>query len=368
MTKHIPRLDSVRAIAALMVAGFHAGVVQATGHTSETAQWLCGFFFDGRAGVSIFFVLSGLVLGMSLRRAGNVTPGNYFHFCGRRFFRIYPAYFVSTIFFLALYGVLWTRSARGETIGHGWFDHYATPPVLSGVAIAKNFCFASQFLNSVTWTLKVEMQTMFVLPLLHAVSLRLRGKVEAPLLLALVALTVFTGEGSTRINLPLFYIGYLIPDVIGFLKAKPPLKKFVKSGWLFPPAFVLLAASHLFGTKGMDMRLGTLVAGAGGFLLLLAVLETPFHPVFYVLDNRLVKYTGKVSYSFYLLGLLSVDLVYRAYTLATGGAVPAVWWIPMLFFVVICAFSLLLATACYYLVERSGIKMGGYVFPAAKAP
>lgn len=368
MTKHIPRLDSVRAIAALMVTGFHAGVIAATGPASGTAQKLCAYFFDGRTGVSIFFVLSGLVLGMSLRRTGGVTPGNYLHFCGRRFFRIFPAYFVSTFFYLALYGVLLSRAGRGEATGHGWCDYYLTSPALSGTVIVKNFCFLSQSLNVASWTLKVEMQTMFILPLLHAVSLRFRGKAELLLLVALAALTVFMGEGSTRINLPLFYSGYLIPDVIEFLKGKPLAEKFVKSGWLFPPAFALLAVSHLFGAKGMEMRLGTLVAGTGGFLLLVAVLETPFHPVFCVLDNRLVKFTGKVSYSFYLFNLLSVDLVYRAYTLAAGGAVPAVWWIPTLFFFVICAFCLLLATACYYLVERFGIKMGGFAFPSAKAP
>ena len=53
-------IDGLRAIAVLGVILFHCNFSYVTG---------------GYVGVDIFFVLSGLVLGMSLRRSGEVTPG-----------------------------------------------------------------------------------------------------------------------------------------------------------------------------------------------------------------------------------------------------------------------------------------------------
>ena len=206
MTRHLPRLDSLRGIAAFMVGGFHAGLIGIAASGGQNTAWILGFFFDGRTAVSIFFVLSGLVLGMSLRRSGAVTAGNYLHFCGRRFFRLYPAYFISTLFYLMLYVVIWTRTIHGQHIWNGWCDYYARPPRISWAHLVENFCFLNQSLNVATWTLKVEAQAAFILPILHAFSMRFRARGQALLLFALVALSLFAGEGSTRINLTLFCI------------------------------------------------------------------------------------------------------------------------------------------------------------------
>jgi peptidoglycan/LPS O-acetylase OafA/YrhL len=170
MTKHLPRLDSLRGVAALMVGGFHAGLYGGSNLVEQHVAWTLRFFFDGRTGVSIFFVLSGLVLGMSLRRSGSVTPGNYLHFCGRRFFRLYPAYFISTVFYLALYVGIMTCVRHGLPIGYGWCDYYSQSAPLSWAHLVGNFVFADQTLNVASWTLKVEAQAAFILPLFHVYS------------------------------------------------------------------------------------------------------------------------------------------------------------------------------------------------------
>jgi len=362
MTKHLPRLDSLRGIAALMVGGFHACLSGGTMLVGQYLAWMLSFFFDGRTGVSIFFVLSGLVLGMSLRRLGAVTPAAYFHFCGRRFFRLYPAYFVSTLIYVLLYVAIRRCHHKGLPIGHGWCDYYVNSS-LSWTDLIKNFFFLNQYLNVATWTLKVEAQAAFLLPLLHAFSLRFRGRGQALLFVILMGLSLFT-SGSTRINLPLFYLGYMIPPWLHMLRTTRFAERFDKGGMLFALAIAALAVSHLFANTGMGSHLGCLLAGLGSTLLLIAILMASSHPMFAILDHRLVKFLGLISYSFYLFNLLSVDFVQRivSYSTGTPGNQTLLDWC-LVFYIstLLCA---ALASFSFYFVERPAIKLGGYLLPS----
>ncbi|MFI5394428.1 MAG: acyltransferase family protein [Candidatus Binatia bacterium] len=73
---HFPALDGLRAIAALLVVGFHSALVR-----------------NGWIGVDLFFVLSGFLIGRILftQLAGGGI--NFRGFYVRRIFRIFPAYY-----------------------------------------------------------------------------------------------------------------------------------------------------------------------------------------------------------------------------------------------------------------------------------
>ena len=363
-TKHLPRLDSLRGIAALMVGGFHAGLSAAPATVWHYLALMLGFFFDGRTAVSIFFVLSGLVLGMSLRRLGAVTPAAFFHFCGRRFFRLYPAYAVSTLFYLMLYFAIRNKFHQGQPIGHGWCDYYSTDRFSSGDLIG-NFLFLSQHLNVATWTLKVEAQAALLLPFLHAFSVRFRTRGQALLFVVLAGLCLFSGSGSTRINLPLFYMGYLIPPLLEMWRSTRFAETYAKGGVLFALAITLLAVPHLFGSMGFGSRFAVLIAGVGSALLLIVILIASSHPVFNLLDHKFVKYLGLISYSYYLFNLLSVDLVQRLIFSPVGiqQAHPFLgWWLIFIVSSLLCA---ALASVSFHLVERPAVKLGGYLLPTA---
>lgn len=87
-------LQAGRAIAALMVLGFHLGLAVKAyfGVTAFLLPW-------GHAGVEFFFVLSGFIVTM-VHRCDVDQPGRLGHFLYRRFVRIYPIYW---IVFLAAY-------------------------------------------------------------------------------------------------------------------------------------------------------------------------------------------------------------------------------------------------------------------------
>ena len=357
----------MRGIGALMVGGFHAaGLAGGPTLAGIYAAWILGFFFDGRTGVSIFFVLSGLVLGMSLRRAGSVTAWNYFHFCGRRFFRLFPAYFFSTLFYLALYFGLWDRAAHGLPVGNGWCDYYLRDGAWKWTHLAGNFCFVRQSLNVATWTLRVEALAAFILPLLHAFSLRFRGKGAALMLLALVMLSFSASGGGTRLNLYLFYLGYWIPPLIENLRASGHLGKIMNNGWAVALALAALAASHPLQVNP-GAHIGLLLAGLGSTALLLMILLSS-HPIFSVLDHRVVRYFGKVSYSYYLFNLLSVDLVQRVLLSAPTDETTRRLIIEWLIFPASTILCLAMASVSFYLVERPFIRLGGFLLPSFTDP
>ena len=107
--------------------------------------------------------------------------GNYTAFLIRRFFRLYPAYFVTTALYLAVLVILTERAQKGEFIGYGWFNsHYnlsAGYPLTAFKTIG-NFFFFDQTINGVTWTLKVEVYAAILLPLMHLYSCAFKPKTQ----------------------------------------------------------------------------------------------------------------------------------------------------------------------------------------------
>ncbi len=86
LDKYIPQFDGLRAVAILGVLFAHTEYLQSVPHL--------GFFKYGRAGVDLFFVLSGfLITGILLDTKGS---SHYFrNFYARRALRIWPLYFAT---------------------------------------------------------------------------------------------------------------------------------------------------------------------------------------------------------------------------------------------------------------------------------
>jgi peptidoglycan/LPS O-acetylase OafA/YrhL len=160
----MPGLDGVRALAILLVMGFHVHAfaggpdVLLPGSVALT-PWLDG----GRHGVDLFFALSGflLMLGWAKSYYQGAPRPRAKDFYRRRLLRIVPAYYVHLA---VLFGVLapvvhsfrYLLSSDGylNVLAHPFFAQMWLPSTATGMGI-----------SGVLWTLTLEAQFYLILPL-----------------------------------------------------------------------------------------------------------------------------------------------------------------------------------------------------------
>ncbi len=227
------RLEALRGVAAMMVAVWHSlAVLPGSGVKADIIASIRRLT-NGNAAVTLFFVLSGFVLGLSLRKAGACTGQRYLGFCMRRLFRIYPVFLFATLLVVA--GLYYSHYTGG--LFPSWFNsasHYrqteldpSRPP--SAALVLGNLLLWCPTLNYPTWTLGIELRCSLLLPLLYWWSGRLSGRGKGLLLLAFM-LAACLGKWCLLLGSPaaeaivalfisgfagclfLFYLGYLLPE------------------------------------------------------------------------------------------------------------------------------------------------------------
>lgn len=130
-------LDALRGIAALMVVVFHLGVLRPEPINA---------FFWGRAGVDMFFIISGFVIFMSIKKVSNVKE-----FAISRFARLFPAYWfcvtlVAAIQFIALK----LNFVHSTSTNISWLKYFANLTMFQKYLGFEN-------VDGSYWTLLVEM-------------------------------------------------------------------------------------------------------------------------------------------------------------------------------------------------------------------
>lgn len=293
--KHfVHRLESLRGLAALTVAVHHSlKMIPFSGHAAKIKPWLQEIF-NGHGSVVLFFVLSGLVLGQSLRRITAYEKSGVLGFYTRRVLRIYPAYLVSLLVCALLFVSVHffkTDSAAASPYYLGFYGFK-----LSLLQILSAIFLIDYSLNSVCWSLAVEMIGSLMLPFFHFLSRTPRFRIY--LLCPLLTLAFIHGSSQPPIfehlqYLWVFYFGYLIPE----------LPKAVCD--YFDTHRRLLAALMVFaGLICFDIiRWGhhaipyTLSVG----LFIAVIFHFPKERLFSFLDWPILKFYGRNSYSFYLL-------------------------------------------------------------------
>jgi peptidoglycan/LPS O-acetylase OafA/YrhL len=272
----LPRLESLRGLAAVSVVAFHA-----YGMRNDTAV-------TGLAPVVLFFVLSGFVLARSLHN--NPSPVAYFR---NRLFRLFPAA-ASTVLLLT---VLFYR--YGFFVGfRGSFD---------GPNVILNALMVRSDINGIMWSMTVE---CFATPLIFGCFFACKRFGPAPL----VALSIV-----------LFGLSFWGPYVhlLGGATNLAPLYAFVTGvllhfavvnghrAWFIPmsTAIVILVLIAC-GIRKQTPLLNLAESIAGGALIFLVATNTTSR-LFAVLDAPPVHFVGRISYSFYLLHLIGLSLALR---------------------------------------------------------
>ncbi len=169
-------IDSIRAIAALLVLWEHTEQLLPAAESSSLYRLLIPTMDFGRIGVFLFFALSGFLIPATLR--GCWGEGST-KFILRRFFRLYPAYWISLLF-----AVLITLLIDKAPLDYGM--------ILANVSMFQKFLGYEPMLG-VYWTLSIELIFYGICLLLF-----IFGVARCPLIFcvigfaSLIAINVFT--------------------------------------------------------------------------------------------------------------------------------------------------------------------------------
>ncbi|WP_374347180.1 acyltransferase family protein [Chitinimonas sp.] len=329
--------DQLRAIAALMVAAYHCFLGFYTLIAKDSPASLLAIFipFNGSAGVSLFFVLSGYILLPSLDRlrGKSLVAGR---FIVRRLFRILPAWWFSICLGALFAWSCATVALPGEwslvRAEQGWWSLWLHNALLLDVGLG------SHNLNPVGWTLQVE---MLAAPLIYLFWRMLQSWPLAVLLSAL-ALWVLFHHFATPWPGAVYFAQFAFMFLLGgWLRQCHPYVAALagRRRWLALAAMLPALALWLGASAKPLLQLHPayfLLVGVGAAGVLFAAEWLSLAPGRL---GRWLGWLGLVSYSFYLLHwMLMLAIAAGFYHLA-----PALLGHPVLFGVLLCLSSIPLA-------------------------
>jgi peptidoglycan/LPS O-acetylase OafA/YrhL len=354
----VTRLEALRGVAALMVALAHSmGAIRITTDQAAFAKRALALIANGGAGVTIFFILSGHVLGLSLLRAHSHPMREWPAFVYRRVRRIYPAMTICLLF-CWIYFANFYHVARYEAASADYYMLWQQGA--NWTRFLENFSLADNYLNPVTWTLRVEMVGALVFPLLFYVKRTSRG-LTLVLLALWMAYFIFTPlyQYACTSFLYMFILGLFVTDIDVLVKRFLPS---VRARMLVTAlAFcICCAVSSLLPETGPS---GWIVNSLAATVLVAGLAGMPDTQKVWLLDLPATRYLGRISYSFYLWHM-PVLYIFWTQVFATAdnafllahpiGAM-------LLMFVLTCALAIALAHFSYESLERPF--KGGRVLP-----
>ena len=365
-------LESVRGIAALAVLLIHSCVwlggdnwsllsrtVWQLDTADELTRRIILAVFNGNAAVSLFFVLSGFVLALSLCRDERDAPAKAGAFTARRFLRIYPALAVNllltVVVLLAMQELFPSLAVRA--------------PASSD--LAENLVLVDYKVNGPTWTMLVELMAIPLLLVSHFATQKfgLRGLL---VILALCIAGLFVGD---RVVVPLLHpagpftaivraylVDFQFMFVLGMVIAGWHARgiridaRLARAGF-WVAILLLLSARALLGFTAHSALLIEGIAAGAIVAILVANQRTAVHTA---LEHRPVRFLGRISYSFYLyhasaLAFVSPVLIaWMTFPWMHGNVYSAAAMTAIAAIVV----TVPLAWISYILIERPSMRLG----------
>jgi len=292
---HFPSLDGLRAVSIIIVIVFHIFI--AFGHVSTIFESPLNFNFAD-LGVQIFFVISGFLITTLLLKE-KVSKGdiNLKHFYIRRVFRILPVAFLYLFFVLILNFVMKLH--------------------LNMLFILASFLFLRNFVANVTgpnnltthyWSLAVEEQFYLIFPVILKKSLRLYICFLLAILLLSVLIDFTNGSSLFKLNDGYFrIIRILITQfqgiAIGSFFSIAIFKNRIRVGdsnISFKISALILLVVLLTLYSGQYGDIANILKCVCIATILSINLKRRVNPFFKLLNNKVMKLIGVLSFSIYI--------------------------------------------------------------------
>ena len=338
-------LDTLRFMAAAVVVFEHCPIAA---HTSGSLPPVLLHTLDAYSAVAFFFVLSGFVLHLSLRRKA-ATLATVQGFLVKRVFRLYPLFYASlalgaialVVPGLETNSVLASNEYTASVISRP--DHgNAVQWLMQLVMIAP--WTDNTFINPPMWTLAAEMRISLLFPLMSFV---VRGRRISTAFLILVSSFAVCPLLAAKViptfgMIPLFFLGIVLAEYSNSLWLRGHWLSWLVGGWI-----VYVAAAWL-GREVTGILGHFYIAGLGSAAVIVAILRS--QALSNLLGHSRVAFLGECSYGIYILH----------FPLILSIAMLPIWATPLgiTFFLVVFAAALGLSVVLFAIVERPMIEQG----------
>jgi peptidoglycan/LPS O-acetylase OafA/YrhL len=342
---HIHSLDILRGLAAFAVFASHFS--QQFLQIPDMGWIGTALSLLGVIGVAVFFVLSGfLIHAGTMRELGKTGSINWRAYGRRRFFRIYPAYFIA----LLVYGLV-NPFLHSNMVEDATLIGFASHALLISSFIPGEY----QGINAIFWTVIVECHFYMLYPLVQKIS----GKMHPLAFFGLtwlagmgffVATSFITEAGPTRVMLqhtaPALFWKWTLGMLLAEISLSPrlaALRSILSNKWILAPTLLFIFLGTFWNSTTIELNYKRFILPFACFLLAGLLLFSACKNW----RSKLGEWLGDVSYSFYLWHPLSLALV-------------ATWPLPSLplNLAASLALSVGLAAASYYFIERPFIQVG----------
>jgi peptidoglycan/LPS O-acetylase OafA/YrhL len=312
-----PELESLRGLAAISVVILHIVIflmfLSPDGNAPRTIQqvgpatYLFGLFgmtlFNGRSAVTLFFVLSGFVMGVNMDTSRQLDVRTYVAFLIRRFFRLMPAIWVAIFFALILdYAIV---------------GRLPTPRLMLDLLILKEINVGPM------WTMVLEIAASLFYPAMLFFTRKMSIGIQlAGLFIAgcVAHFYLMPFHYLYNFNFPLyqFYLGLLVPTlgraIISCLTPKlaaflvlamfvaycspAPITALIELG---PDVVRADLGRHVYGTAALCNRWMDVVVPFASFYVIAWIIYGKHRLVEPALTSRSCMFLGRTSFSVYLL-------------------------------------------------------------------
>ncbi|HAI1316277.1 acyltransferase [Escherichia fergusonii] len=194
-------LDLVRIVLAISVIYGHGYFVVDNHGSKEIINQLYPFTYSGALAVKVFFFISGMLVTNSLLKGSTPTT-----FVISRFFRIVPAFFVTTFATAFIIGPLITTFDISEYFPSDMLIEYIKSNPLTGVSYKLPGVFESNHLpyvvNGSLWTIPYEVRAYIGLLAAYMVLGSGQKKIATLLCIFVILIPVLNLNKETFINIP----------------------------------------------------------------------------------------------------------------------------------------------------------------------
>ncbi len=280
-------LTGIRALAVLLVFSAHTPIRHVIGDFGQEA-------------VYIFFFLSAYLLTISLEKQNLKT------FWNKRFWRIYPLYFILIILL-------------------GFLNKYSITDILLNLSFLQQL--NDNFIIDVSWSLIIEVKLYLILPLLVYALKKYRWKVLIPLIIVPYLMRfglidqylVRVADGSMKVVygyfwefIDMFAIASFIAinrrqikDAVFNVHLERILQLIIIVTFLITPKLIeVIGINRAISIIVIIMPLySILISGIFGMLI------RNTEPLNRILSNRVLMFYGTISYSFYLIHIPILKLM-----------------------------------------------------------